>query len=119
MALLIATRNRAELFAAAARQLDPGLDLRVAPDLGRIEDIDTALVWQPPPGLIKTLPKLGLIVSVGAGVDALLGDPSLPNVPLVRYVDPDLTGRMVEYVTLHVLYHHRRMTEFAELQSRR
>jgi glyoxylate/hydroxypyruvate reductase len=119
MALLIAARTRAELFAAAARQLDPSLDLRVAPDLGRIEDIDTALVWQPPPGLIKTLPKLGLIVSVGAGVDALLDDPSLPDVPLVRYVDPDLTGRMVEYVTLHVLYHHRRMTEFGELQSRR
>ena len=119
MALLIAARTRAELFAAAARQLDPGLDLRVAPDLGRIEDIDTALVWQPPPGCIKTLPKLGLIVSVGAGVDALLDDPSLPDLPLVRYVDPDLTGRMVEYVTLHVLYHHRRMTEFAELQSRR
>jgi glyoxylate/hydroxypyruvate reductase len=119
MALLIAARTRAELFAAAARQLDPALDLRVAPDLGRIEDIDTALAWQPPPGLLKTLPKLQLIVSVGAGVDALLDDPSLPDVPLVRYVDPDLTGRMVEYVTLHVLYHHRRMTEFAALQSRR
>ena len=26
---------------------------------------------------------------------------------------------MVEYVTLHVLHHHRRMTEFGELQSRR
>jgi glyoxylate/hydroxypyruvate reductase len=119
MALLIATRNRAELFAAATRQLDPGLDLRVAPDLGRVEDIDTALVWLPPPGLLKTLPRLELIVSVGAGVDALLSDPSLPALPLVRYVDPDLTGRMVEYVTLHVLYHHRRMTEFRELQSRR
>src|SRR5215212_9601178 len=107
MALLIAARTRAELFAAAARQLDPALDLRVAPDLGRIEDIDTALAWQPPPGLLKTPPKLQLIVSVGAGVDALLDDPSLPDVPLVRYVDPDLTGRMVEYVTLHVLYHHR------------
>lgn len=119
MALLIATRNRAELFAAAIRRLDPALDLRVAPDLGRVEDIDTALVWLPPPGLLKTLPKLELIVSVGAGVDALLDDPTLPDLPLVRYVDADLTGRMVEYVTLHVLYHHRRMTEFRELQSRR
>ena len=119
MALLIATRNRAELFAAAIRRLDPALDLRVAPDLGRVEDIDTALVWLPPPGLLKTLPKLELIVSVGAGVDALLDDPTLPDLPLVRYVDADLTGRMVEYITLHVLYHHRRMTEFRELQSRR
>jgi glyoxylate/hydroxypyruvate reductase A len=119
MAFLIAARTRAELFAAAARQLDPGLDIRVAPDWGRAEDIDTALAWQPPPGLLKTLPRLELIISVGAGVDALLEDPSLPDLPLVRYVDPDLTGRMTEYVTLHVLHHHRRMTEFGELQSRR
>jgi glyoxylate/hydroxypyruvate reductase len=37
----------------------------------------------------------------------------------VRFVDPDLTGRMVEYVALHVLYHHRRMCEFRELQARK
>jgi glyoxylate/hydroxypyruvate reductase A len=52
-------------------------------------------------------------------VDALLADPSLPAVPMVRFVDPDLTGRMTEYIALHVLYHHRRMSEFAELQSRK
>jgi glyoxylate/hydroxypyruvate reductase A len=119
MALLIAARTRADLFAAAARKLDPGLDVRVAPDLGRAEEIDTALAWQPPPGLLKTVPRLQLMISIGAGVDALLEDPTLPEAPLVRYVDPDLTGRMVEYVTLHVLHHHRRMTEFGELQSRR
>jgi glyoxylate/hydroxypyruvate reductase len=118
MALLIAASSRAEQFAAAARQFDPALDVRVAPALGRVEDIDTVLAWQPPPGLLRTLPKLRLIVSVGAGVDSLLADASLPDLPLVRYVDPDLTGRMVEYVTLHVLYHHRRMTEFRELQAR-
>src|SRR5262249_27762509 len=43
----------------------------------------------------------------------------LPDVPLVRFVDPDLTGSMAEYVTLSVLSHHRRMTEFRELQARR
>src|SRR5262249_6205364 len=79
----------------------------------------TALVWQPPQGLLRALPQLRLIVSVGAGVDALLGDPTLPAVALVRFVDPDLTGRMVEYVALNVLFHHRRMAEFQELQRRR
>ena len=39
--------------------------------------------------------------------------------PIVRFVDPDLTGRMVEYIALHVLYHHRRMSEFRELQARK
>ncbi len=117
MALLIASSSRAEQFAAEIRALDPDLDLRIAPDVGRAEEIDTALVWQPPPGLLRELPKLGLIVSVGAGVDALLQDPTLPHVPLVRFVDPDLTGRMTAYIALNVLYHHRRMTEARELQA--
>ena len=119
MALLIACSSRAEQFAAEILALDPELDIRIAPDVGDVADIDTALVWQPPPGLLRTLPNLKLIVSVGAGVDALVGDPTLPYVPLVRFVDPDLTGRMVEYIGLNVLYHHRRMAEFRELQTRR
>jgi glyoxylate/hydroxypyruvate reductase len=119
VALLIACSSRADQFAAHARALDPSLDVRIAPDLGKPEDIDYALVWQPPPGLLRSLPNLELIISVGAGVDALLGDPTLPDVPLTRFVDADLTGRMAEYVALHVLYHHRRMTEFRELQSQR
>ena len=38
--------------------------------------------------------------------------------PVVRYVDPDLTGRMTEYVALHVLWHQRRMSEFLQQQAR-
>jgi glyoxylate/hydroxypyruvate reductase len=116
MALLIACSSRAAQFAAEIRALDPGLALRIAPEVGRAGDIDTALVWQPPQGLLRTLPNLQLIVSVGAGVDSLLQDPTLPDVPLVRFVDADLTGRMAAYIALHVLYHQRRMTEFRELQ---
>jgi len=119
MALLIACSSRAEQFAEEVRRLDPGLDIRVAPEVGQSPDIDTALVWQPPAGLLRTLPRLGLIVSVGAGVDGLLADPTLPEVPLVRFVDPDLTARMAEYIALNVLTHHRRMTEFRELQAQK
>lgn len=119
MALLIACSSRAEQFAAEVRATDPDLDVRIAPEVGNAGDIDSALVWQPPMGLLRTLPNLQLIVSVGAGVDALLADPTLPDVPLVRFVDADLTGRMAEYVALNVLYHHRRMSEFRELQARK
>src|SRR5262249_24917062 len=48
------------------------------------------------------------IFSLGAGVDHVLTDPDLPDVPVVRIVDPDLTMRMTEYVVLHVLMRHRR-----------
>jgi len=108
MALLIIGSQRTKEFADAILAESPGLDLRMWPDAGRIEDIRYALAWGPPPGALKTIPNLQLIVSVGAGVDHLLKDPELPAVPVVRYVDPDLTARMIDYVALQVLYHQRR-----------
>lgn len=119
MAILIIGSQRADEFAAAARQQAPELDVRTWPNAGQLEDIRYALAWGPPIGALKTLPRLELIVSVGAGVDHLFKDPELPRVPIVRYVEPDLTGRMVAYVTLHVLWHQRRMSEFLNLQARR
>src|SRR5262245_50895396 len=119
MAFLIACSSRGEEFAGVARRLAPDLDLRVAPEIGDSGSIEYALTWWPQPGLLNGLPNLRLIVSVGAGVDHLFSDPDLPDVPIVRFVDPDLTGRMVEYIALHVLYHHRRMSEFRELQARK
>jgi glyoxylate/hydroxypyruvate reductase len=119
MALLIACSSRAEQFAEEIRALDGGLDIRVVPEVGWSEDIEAVLAWQPPAGLLGTLPSLKLIVSVGAGVDSLLADQTVPNVPLVRFVDPDLTARMAEYMALNVLTHHRRMTEFRELQTQK
>ena len=66
-----------------------------------------AAVWKPKPGALAAFPNLAAIFNLGAGVDALVKDPSLPDVPLVRVADDDLTGRMTEYVVMHVLMHHR------------
>jgi glyoxylate/hydroxypyruvate reductase A len=119
MAILIIGTLRAEEFATVAREQGRGLDIRLWPHVGRTADIHYALAWWPPPGVLKTFPNLELIVSVGAGVDHLMQDPELPDVPIVRYVDPDLTGRMAGYVALHVLFHQRRMCEFRALQTKR
>lgn len=62
-----------------------------------------ALAWKHPPGAFAGLPNLEAIFSLGAGVDHLLGDPRLPDVPVLRVVDPDLTARMSEYVVFHCL----------------
>ena len=50
--------------------------------------------------------NLKAILNIGAGVDALLADPTLPDLPLARAAHPDLTKRVVGYVVLHVLAHH-------------
>jgi len=70
-------------------------------------DVHYAAVWKPGPGELAAFPNLRVIFNLGAGVDALMADSSLPNVPLVRVAVSDLTDRMAEYVVLHVLMHHR------------
>jgi glyoxylate/hydroxypyruvate reductase len=70
-------------------------------------EVQYAAVWKPRPGELGAFPNLRVIFNLGAGVDALMADASLPQVPLVRVAVADLTGRMTEYVVLHVLMHHR------------
>jgi|SRR5215213_4440956 len=70
-------------------------------------EVHYAAVWKPVPGELAGFPNLRVIFNLGAGVDALMADKTLPRVPLVRVAVGDLTGRMTEYVVLHVLMHHR------------
>jgi glyoxylate/hydroxypyruvate reductase A len=97
---------------------EPGLDVRVWPEIGDTAGIDAALVWRAPAGLLASLPNLRLILSLGAGVDAMLADPSLPDLPLCRLVDPSLTRMMGEFVLTLVLKYHRGLDVFAREQRR-
>jgi glyoxylate/hydroxypyruvate reductase A len=78
-----------------------------------------AIVWRHPRGLLAELPQLEAIFSLGAGVDAILSDPNLPDVPIARIVDPDLTARMSEWVVLHCLMHLRQARRYERQQRER
>ena len=109
-----------DVWKAAMKKAAPEMDVRVWPDMGNVEDIDYCAAWLPPPGVVKGLPKLKVIMSLGAGVDAILKDATLPeNIPIVRVNDPDLTGRMTEYIVLHVLMHHRQQRRLDENQKKK
>ena len=109
----------AEAWAAALRHELPDLtvDAGVAPQ--RPEAVRWALVWRPPPGGLAQCSRLEAIFSLAAGVEALLADPTLPDVPLCRMVDPGLTATVVDYAHLVVLRAHREFPRFAELQAER
>ncbi|MCB1435333.1 MAG: glyoxylate/hydroxypyruvate reductase A, partial [Alphaproteobacteria bacterium] len=110
-----------DVWTAAMNKVAPDLDVRTWPDaLGNVSDIDYAAAWLPPANVLKGLPNLKVIFSLGAGVDAILKDPTLPaDRPIVRVNDPDLTGRMTEYVVLHVLMHHRQQRRIDDNQKKR
>ncbi|MEJ8570869.1 glyoxylate/hydroxypyruvate reductase A, partial [Microbaculum marinum] len=84
-----------------------GREIRVWPDAAAPDGVRYAVCWHPPAGLLAQLPDLEVMFSLGAGADAMLADRDLPDVPLVRIVDPSLTSRMTEWVVLQVLMHHR------------
>ncbi len=103
-------------FRAAA----PGRDIRVWPDrLDNPDGVAYAAAWLPPDGAFAAFRNLRAIFSLGAGVDGVLKDRTLPQVPVVRVVDPNLMRRMTEYVTLHVLMHHRRQRLYDAQQRER
>jgi glyoxylate/hydroxypyruvate reductase len=82
--------------------------VRLLPDGGGDPaEVHYAAVWKPAPGELAAFSNLRVIFNLGAGVDALMADRSLPKVPLVRVAVGDLTQRMTEYVVLHVMMHHR------------
>lgn len=118
--LIIAPGLKADWWAHGLNQQNPALDVRIWPDAGNPDDIDYALAWKPPPGILATYPHLKVVFSLGAGVDHLLIDPDFPpHSRISRVVDPYLTAGMVEYVLLHVLRYHKNQPALDTQQSAR
>lgn len=107
----------AEDWRANLQQAMPGLDFRVDPDVGDPTEIESAMVWKAPPGELRKYPNLRMIVNIGAGVDHIVKDETLPpGIPIVRVVDPEMNRMMAQYVLLAVLRYHR---DFPELEKAR
>lgn len=87
--------------------LSTGRDVVLEPDGPADPSITYAVVWRQPANVLSSLPNLKAIFSIGAGVDHILADRTVPDVPIVRVVDENLAQHMTEYVVWRVLDHHR------------
>ena len=118
LSLICPTKDPAP-WVAAIREIAPEIDLRIWPDDGNKADITFALVWAQPQGIFSQYPNLRVISSMGAGVDNLLQDTSIPEqVTVVRMVDPRLVGQMGDYVLAAVLNHVRQFPDYGQCQQR-
>src|SRR5262249_48919694 len=106
----------AQAWRRALERRPPGIHVRIWPEAGARAESAAALVGRAPPGLLRRSPRLALIQSLGAGVDGLLTDPDLPQVPLCRLVDGSMARSMSEFVLAQVLKYHRRLDYFAAEQ---
>lgn len=117
MALLYLSRyHRPQVWLPAIRQHLPDLEVFIWPEVPDPARVIFALCWAPPPGELRKYPNLRGVSSFGAGVEHILADPELPDIPICRIVDRLLTTGMTEYVVLSVLRHHRQLDRMLENQ---
>ena len=106
MEIVFASRLEAEPLAwvAALRDALPEAHVRLWNDGQPEGQADFAVVWSPPYDLFDREPRLKAAFNLGAGVDALLQLPGLPDgLPLVRLEDGGMAVQMAEYVLYHLL----------------
>lgn len=106
------------LLAALAKKM-PEREVRVFPDVEPRADIDYALVYEPPPGLLASLPNLKAIFSLWAGIDHMASDPELPPVPVIRMVERSMTATMTTHVVQQVLDLHTQAAVYRAQQAER
>jgi len=117
LAVSVAPRDEAEAWLGLLRPALPEAVIELLADLPAAK-VDYAVAWGSVAGLDRC-PNLKAIISLGAGIDHIVADPSLAHLPVVRMIDPGLTRGMTEFVLLQALHHHRRMPEFESQQRAR
>jgi len=96
-----------EVWSNALQEAMPEMNVKVYPDEGDVNDIEYAVVWKHPRGILNQYPNLKAILSLGAGVDHVISDPELPEgLPIVRLVDKKLTHEMFLHSLHWVLHFH-------------
>ncbi|GGE24687.1 glyoxylate/hydroxypyruvate reductase A [Primorskyibacter flagellatus] len=105
-------------FARPFAELAPEIELLTPDQVTDPEAVAFVLTFKPADDAFAPYPNLHAVFSVGAGVDAILDCPSLPDVPVFRVEDPDQALQMAGFAAFHVLWHHRRMGDFLNAQSK-
>jgi glyoxylate/hydroxypyruvate reductase len=116
LALIIPDRKLDDLQQRLALAL-AGTSIEIWPDIAKPDEVEFAVVWKQPHGSLAALPNLKAIQCFGAGVDAILADPTLPALPIARIVDPGLTQTMVRYLDGVLSYYRLRLDLFNASQQ--
>ena len=96
-----------EVWSNGLQNAMPEMDIKVYPDDGDVNEVEFAIVWKHPRGILKKYPNLKAILSLGAGVDHIISDPDLPEgLPIIRLVDKKLTHEMCLHSLHWVLHFH-------------
>ena len=109
--IIIPDRDITHILTELGRHV--GEDIQIFPDFTQPEAITSLLVWKQPKGIFSQFPNLQLISSLGAGVDHIVEDPSLPpQVELTRVVYENLGRSIARYAAAAVLQFHKSLPAY-------
>lgn len=107
----------AALHAAAPEVIWHSSSRSIIPE-SLVQQIEVAVVANPPPGSLCGFPNLKLVQSLWAGVDTLLDDKTIPQqLVIARMVDPALATAMAETALWATLSLHRGFFKYAQQQQ--
>lgn len=116
---IIAPETQTKKWKVEFEKQAPGEELLIGYETDRPDDIECVLVWGHPKGSLKKFKNLKLIFSMGAGVDHILNDDTIPkDIPVSRIVDPQMAFSMTNYILMAVLNYQRCWYDFQDAQKR-
>ena len=92
----------------------PDLDIEIFPKILNPEKIEFAVIWDHPHGDLLNYPNLKAILLLGAGTEYLDADKNLPDVPIIRLLDPEVGNDMAQYVTYWTMHFHRQYEKYRD-----
>ncbi|AVR45480.1 glyoxylate/hydroxypyruvate reductase A [Christiangramia fulva] len=116
--LIISPGKNSEDWKKAIEHEDADIEVYNYPEDHDKEKVEFALTWNHPRGIFKNYPNLKVIASMGAGVDHILSDPTLPeNVQITRVVDERLTEDLSDFVLAQLMNHLRSLSYYSKIQK--
>ena len=105
MSIVLVARNRnMEPFREEILKQDPNVEVEIWPAVSQPHRVQFAVAWNHPEGVLDQYPNLKAVSSLGAGVDHIFADSTLPqSVRITRIVAPSLSDQMSDYILTSVL----------------
>lgn len=117
IALIVTDRDVAPLQQGIEAELRGATPVWIYPNIPKPGRVEMAVVWKHPPGVLRGFPNLQLVSSLGAGVEHIFNDDTMPTgLRITRIVDERLTVSMRNYVLMAVLNIHKQLLFYRENQ---
>ena len=113
MPILLHPFSNAEDWQSCLAERFPGEEIRLWPDVGDPDEIEFVVAWVMKRSALSQLKNLRAILSLGAGAEQWM-KPGIPDVPVVRLSDPNMSNEMATYALHWVI---RLQRQFAKHES--